>query len=67
MDPQGSLTQFTHSQAGQQYISDTLSRITTTVDVSASVSEADLVVEAIIENLKIKHELFAALDKAAPE
>ena len=33
----------------------------------ASAREADMIIEAIIENLKIKQELFAKLDAAAKE
>jgi 3-hydroxybutyryl-CoA dehydrogenase len=39
-----------------------LSRITTTTDLDA-VAEADLVVEAVFENLEVKHEIFRELDK----
>lgn len=38
-----------------------------TTDFAASVKEADLVVEAIIENIDVKKEVFSALDKDAPE
>ena len=40
-------------------------RITPTSDMSA-VGEADLVIEAIIENLQAKTDLFASLDKTTP-
>lgn len=44
-----------------------MSRIGTNTDaVSASV-KAELVVEAIIENLEIKKQLFASLDVVAPQ
>lgn len=39
-----------------------LSRITTTTDLDA-VADADLVVEAVFENLEVKHEIFRELDK----
>jgi 3-hydroxyacyl-CoA dehydrogenase len=32
-------------------------------DTAKSVEDSDLVVEAIIENLKLKQDLFASLDK----
>ncbi|MCF3961585.1 3-hydroxyacyl-CoA dehydrogenase family protein [Streptomyces fuscigenes] len=44
-----------------------LGRITTTTDLDA-VADADLVVEAVFEQLDVKHEIFRALDKiTAPE
>jgi 3-hydroxybutyryl-CoA dehydrogenase len=43
-----------------------LGRITTTRDLGC-VSEAGLVVEAVFESLEVKSELFAELDKLAPE
>lgn len=49
-----------------KFISDTVGRLTTSTDAVASVESADLVVEAIVENLKVKKELFSKLDKAAP-
>jgi len=35
-------------------------------DATKAVGDADLVIEAIVENLDTKQRLFAALDKAAP-
>lgn len=52
--------------AAQKFINDTQSRIKGSTDPSASVSDADLVVEAIVENIAVKHKLFKALDEAAP-
>lgn len=43
------------------------SNINTTTDPSRAVSEADLVVEAIVENLKVKQDLFKLLDGSAPK
>lgn len=43
-----------------------LDRITTTTDLEAA-AEADIVVEAVFENVDVKRELFAALDRIAPE
>ncbi|KAG7531631.1 hypothetical protein FFLO_04215 [Filobasidium floriforme] len=42
-----------------------LERITTSQDPAEAVQNADLVIEAIIENLKIKQDLFAFLDSKA--
>jgi len=35
-------------------------------DATKAVSDADLVIEAIVENLETKQRLFASLDRAAP-
>lgn len=43
-----------------------LARITTTTDLDA-VADADLVVEAVFEQLDVKHEIFRALDKIVGE
>ncbi|KAK3697772.1 hypothetical protein QZH41_010319 [Actinostola sp. cb2023] len=53
-------------EAGKQYVTDTLSRIKLSLDAAGSVSNSDLVIEAIIENIKVKHKLFKILDEAAP-
>ena len=47
-------------------MTDTLSRITISTDPAANIAETDLLIEAIIENMRVKHNLFAELDKAAP-
>ena len=43
-----------------------LARITTTTDLEAA-ADADVVVEAVFENLEVKTEIFSALDRIAPE
>ena len=48
-------------------MSDVLGRLSTQTDAESAVANADLVTEAIVENLAIKQKLFAALDKAAPQ
>ncbi|TIA90661.1 hypothetical protein E3P99_01468 [Wallemia hederae] len=52
-------------QEQEKYITETLTNVKLSTDATAAVSDADIVIEAIIENIKIKQELFAALDKAA--
>ena len=47
-------------------MSSTLSRIQYTLAVDEAAANADLVVEAIVENMEAKHTLFKSLDKAAP-
>jgi len=51
----------------QQFVDESLSRISYTTDLHKAVQNSDLVVEAIVENLKIKQDLFADIDKVAPE
>jgi len=53
--------------AAQAFQQETMDRITFSTDQEGSVKDADLVVEAIVENLEIKQELFAKLDKVAPD
>lgn len=53
-------------QNGQKFIADTLKRITLKTSPEEAVKSADIVIEAIVENLKVKQELFQVLDKAAP-
>lgn len=45
----------------------TLSCLSTSTDAASVVHSTDLVVEAIVENLKLKNELFQRLDKFAAE
>jgi len=52
---------------GEQFCQQTVGRINFSTDREQSVQSADLVVEAIIENLKLKQDLFQALDSVAPE
>lgn len=50
----------------EKYVEATRARIKGSTDVGSSVKDADLVVEAIVENIDIKHKLFKTLDEAAP-
>nr|ABO26640.1 l-3-hydroxyacyl-coenzyme a dehydrogenase, short chain [Haliotis discus discus] len=52
---------------GEEFISGVMGRISTNTDSSKAVEKADLVIEAIVENLGVKKQLFSALDKAAPQ
>lgn len=45
------------------FIRDTMAKITTASNYEESVRNADLVIEAIVENLDAKHKLFALIDK----
>lgn len=54
-------------EAGEEFIQKVLKNVSTTSDAKAAAQSTDLVLEAIVENLKIKQDLFSALDKIAPE
>lgn len=51
----------------KSFVEDVISAISTTTDTQEAVKNADLVVEAIVENLEVKRKLFASLDAHAPE
>ncbi|XP_063280682.1 uncharacterized protein LOC134565156 isoform X3 [Prinia subflava] len=55
------------AQAGAEFIKKTLKNLTTSTDAASVVHSTDLVIEAIMENLEVKNELFKTLDKFAPE
>ncbi|MGH0189221.1 UNVERIFIED_CONTAM: hypothetical protein FKN15_034158 [Acipenser sinensis] len=55
------------AQAGAAFIQKTMKNLTTSTDAASVVHSTDLVLEAIVENLQVKHELFKTLDKFAPE
>ena len=62
-----SLARFAEKGAiGQADAEEALARISTTTDLDAA-SNADIVVEAVIENVELKAEIFAELDRLAPE
>lgn len=54
-------------QVGEEFVQKVLKSVSTSTDAAAVVTSTDLVVEAIVENLKVKQNLFSALDKVAPE
>jgi len=49
-----------------KFVDDTLSKIVTQLEPGKGAANADLVIEAIPENMEIKHTLFKKLDEAAP-
>lgn len=53
-------------EAAAAFQKETLDRVHFTTDQEAAAAKADLVVEAIVENLEVKQDLFARLDKVAP-
>ncbi|MCJ7683858.1 MAG: 3-hydroxyacyl-CoA dehydrogenase NAD-binding domain-containing protein [Desulfobacteraceae bacterium] len=51
----------------QETIHTVLSRISTETDISEAVSDADLVIEAVYEDIEIKKKTFHEMDAASPE
>lgn len=54
-------------QDGENFITETLGRLKMETDSNKAVASADLVVEAVVENLELKQKIFAKLDKVAPK
>lgn len=52
--------------AAQKAVAETMGRIRFTSSINEAAKSPQLIVEAIIENLKIKQDLFAKLDKMSP-
>lgn len=50
----------------EKFISESISRLAVTTSAEEAAAKSDLVVEAIVEKLKIKQKLFTSLDKVAP-
>ncbi|KAG7250652.1 hypothetical protein CRUP_016599, partial [Coryphaenoides rupestris] len=53
-------------QAGEEFLQKVLQNVSTSTDAASTAQSADLVLEAIVENLKVKQDLFGGLDKVAP-
>lgn len=51
----------------QAEVDEAFGRLDFTTDLEGSAADADFVIEAAIEKLDVKREIFATLDKAAPE
>lgn len=49
-------------QDGEKFVSEALARIKTSTDAVEASKTSDLVVEAIVENMSVKHKLFQQLD-----
>lgn len=52
---------------GKKFVEETASRITGSSDLCGAVKSTDIVIEAIVENIKIKHDLFSSIDKVSLE
>ncbi|KAJ9597989.1 hypothetical protein L9F63_026906 [Diploptera punctata] len=48
---------------GEKFVKDTLSRLNLSMDLTGSVKNTDIVIEAIVENIDIKHKLFSTIDR----
>lgn len=48
---------------GEKFVSESLGRIKTSTDPVEASKSSDLVVEAIVENMGVKHKLFKQLDE----
>lgn len=46
-----------------QFVADVLKRLNGSSDLAGVVKETDIVIEAIVENIAIKHKLFESIDK----
>lgn len=46
-----------------QFVTDVFQRVNGSSDLQGVVKETDLVIEAIVENIGIKHKLFESIDK----
>lgn len=53
-------------KGAEKFIDDTLSKIKVSRNITASAEDADLVIEAITENIDAKQSLFKRLDEATP-
>lgn len=49
-----------------KFVDDVLKRLNGSSDLTGVVKETDLVIEAIVENMGIKHKLFQSIDKVNP-
>ncbi|KAL7752616.1 hypothetical protein RI367_002151 [Sorochytrium milnesiophthora] len=65
----GRIAKKSHPEAAdaKRFVDSVMANISTSTDTSRAVAQADLVVEAIVENLATKQKLFKALDSAAPQ
>ncbi|MDZ7578489.1 MAG: 3-hydroxyacyl-CoA dehydrogenase family protein [Candidatus Nanopelagicales bacterium] len=50
----------------EEDVGDSLARISTTTSLEEAAGDADMIVEAVFENLEVKQDVFGLLDKIAP-
>lgn len=58
---------FGEGAEAQEFMEKTMGAISTATSASSVVGETDLVIEAIVENIAVKHRLFKELDAIAPQ
>lgn len=51
----------------ENFVKNTLANLSFTVDLAGAVKKSDLVVEAIVEKMPVKHDLFSKIDSVAPQ
>lgn len=51
----------------EKFVKNTLANLSFTVDLAGAVKKSDLVVEAIVEKMPVKHDLFSKIDSVAPQ
>lgn len=56
---------FAFFQESRNYVEETLARIKDAQDPCQPAGQADLIIEAIVENMAVKKELFEKLDRVA--
>jgi 3-hydroxyacyl-CoA dehydrogenase len=56
-----------YQEAAQKFISEAVGRLHTATRVNEAIGTADLVVEAVVENIQLKQKLFKEFDALAPE
>eukprot|EP01116_Phalansterium_solitarium_P014048 TRINITY_DN31569_c0_g1_i1.p1 TRINITY_DN31569_c0_g1~~TRINITY_DN31569_c0_g1_i1.p1 ORF type:complete len:349 (-),score=103.41 TRINITY_DN31569_c0_g1_i1:140-1111(-) len=49
----------------EKFAADSIGRLSSSTNAEGAVSDSDFVIEAIVENIKVKQDLFSRLDKAA--
>lgn len=54
-------------EGAKSFLDTTMGAISTSTSAVSVVQETDLVIEAIVENMAVKHRLFSELDSAAPD
>jgi len=54
-------------EAGDKFVSDAMGRLHTATSADAALATADLVVEAVTENIALKQKLFKSFDAVAPQ
>lgn len=53
--------------AQSKFVQESISRLSGSSDLKDAVKTSDLVIEAIVENIKVKHDLFSSIDNVAPQ